>query len=252
MLLVSLFSFNSLITSAAEQCSCVWGGNEEEGYSYSVNWDNCGSCSSASCNQGSGACSCVSINRDYSSYACINCGGDSTSGDNGIGYGSSLFGQGTPQCCGDDTNEYFLIDSSYSACCNELSDCARATGSCLNSQFASGTKLCVSGDISLYATDKFVGYDPNEELAMGACGVGGSWDTTCDCDDYEDVCEAAIGCGGDWINWYETPSEQDICCTGAIQLAYERLGDGSWDGESWDCGTMELGWCGECFCGIPW
>lgn len=114
---------------------------------------------------------------------------------------------------------------------------------CLNTQTAISTYLCVSNIIYDYVVNKFVDYDPSESLEVGACGVDGSWDTTCRCNDYEAVCESDIGCGGDWINWYETPIEENICCLGSVEAIYENIGGSSWDYVNgvWtpDCGTLD-------------
>ena len=96
---------------------------------------------------------CVGIvDRDANENDCLT-GTDETPGDEGIGWASVLFGEGTPDCCGNTADEYYLWHNSerfgelsdYQSCCDEITDCvdAPSSGSC----FASGTVISRGHDV---------------------------------------------------------------------------------------------------------
>lgn len=76
---------------------------------------------------------------ETSEEVCLICADDKTNDDKGIGFGFNLFDMysnyNAAACCGNQKNEYYLVqeENSQAACCDSAADCIDYSGNCVNS-----------------------------------------------------------------------------------------------------------------------
>lgn len=161
-------------------------------------------------------------------------------------------GTGTKNCCGNEAGERYVY-SGVQGCCNSLDDCATSTGICVTTGLLDPSKpYRVCRDATGMARDDWHTCSSSsyanqlyEVVGKDYCCVNeGGWKWIgpfCTCQYSELVCENSP-CGGVWADF------KSECCQGSWVYHEELVGYVA--GQT--CGTLELGWCGDCFCGVPW